>query len=179
MARSICTIAGCDDPIVGKGLCDLHYRRKRSGTPMDAPRRSYNTQNGKCSMAGCDRQARSRGFCMSHYRRDLERRGGSDCPPRNSAPIGSKRLANGYVRVKCSTGWVFEHRMVMEAAIGRPLTADEIVHHRDGDKQNNAIQNLELCSNLRQPPRQRLKDQLAQAQAMLEANGFEVRVAAG
>lgn len=39
------------------------------------------------------------------------------------------------------------HRLVMAEALGRVLRRDEIVHHIDGDKCNNALYNLELCSN--------------------------------
>lgn len=37
-----------------------------------------------------------------------------------------------------------EHRWVMECHLGRRLRRDEIVHHIDGDKLNNALANLEL-----------------------------------
>jgi hypothetical protein len=45
------------------------------------------------------------------------------------------------------TKYILEHRLVMEGSIGRHLTREEVVHHRDGDKQNNSIENLELFSS--------------------------------
>lgn len=39
---------------------------------------------------------------------------------------------------------VKKHRLVMEQYIGRTLLPNEDVHHKDGDKQNNDIDNLEL-----------------------------------
>ena len=41
-------------------------------------------------------------------------------------------------------GWLFEHRYIMSKKLGRPLKKDEVVHHKDGNKLNNKIENLEL-----------------------------------
>lgn len=53
----------------------------------------------------------------------------------------------GYIfRYQSSKNYKAEHRLVMEQCLGRPLRSDEIVHHKDGNKQNNDISNLEIVT---------------------------------
>lgn len=66
-------------------------------------------------------------------------------------PLGATYIdQQGYVMVKVKTeGRMYrqEHIVVMEREIGRSLVLGEVVHHIDGNRQNNAPANLFLCRN--------------------------------
>lgn len=69
----------------------------------------------------------------------------------------ASRLVNGYVLLyrpdhfNCMTGsnwsgYVYEHRFLMEKELGRALNQEEIVHHLDCNKTNNSLANLIVVS---------------------------------
>jgi len=56
-------------------------------------------------------------------------------------------------------GRILEHVFVMSEFLGRPLYKRESVHHKNGERLDNRIENLELWSKS-QPPGQRVQDKI-------------------
>lgn len=106
---------------------------------------------------------------------------GRDCydQSRLEASLGSRKTnSDGYVLVKRpdspiaqpSTGYVFEHRLVMSEHLERPLFTHETPHHKNGVRDDNSLDNLELWS-VSQPAGQRVQDKIDWAIAFLSEYG--------
>ena len=74
--------------------------------------------------------------------------------------IGKGQLGAG------KSGHILEHRKVMQDILGRPLFASENVHHKNGIKDDNRPENLELWTRS-QPHGQRVEDKLRWAREFL------------
>lgn len=70
-----------------------------------------------------------------------------------------------------SKGRIREHVFIMSEFLGRPLYKGESVHHKNGDRLDNRIENLELWSKS-QPPGQRVEDKIAWCKEFLAQYGF-------
>lgn len=97
----------------------------------------------------------------------------------NVSENSPRKTSNGYILIQKSLvpekhHWLFnwsfpvmEHRYIMSVKLNRPLYEDEIVHHIDGNRQNNDESNLELWSKSH-PPGQRVEDKIKWAKEFLK-----------
>lgn len=177
-----CSIPDCDRPVQARGLCGTHRARLLRGADLYAPiqkkgpayprpprtspprERAPKGERFACKVEGCERPRTGWGYCDKHYQR-FRKYGDPEAlmiRERGSGNITSE----GYRRLRIAGKNILEHRLVMERSLGRDLLPTESVHHRNGDRLDNRLENLELW-NSAHPRGQRPEDLVAFAREIL------------
>lgn len=117
------------------------------------PRKPFIGPLPKCTAEGCDRISRyvTVHLCGKHEMR-LHRYGDTSYVTSNEQQ--RKNCRDAALSYKVAKPHVYkklhnrhEHRVIAEQKIGRPLTSKDVVHHIDGNKHNNAPENLQVMTH--------------------------------
>lgn len=139
----ICEVEGCDRSAERAGFCFMHYARRRRIGTTSLPTRPL----VKCTAIDCkERTNRPHGFCLTHYKQAwyLKKVGRTELIER----ISQERWINtvsGYVMVKHDGKLTYEHRVLAEKALGKPLPEGAIVHHTGAPDDNYGYMKLVIC----------------------------------
>lgn len=114
----------------------------------------------------CENKHRAKGYCRKHYLRFYKY--GANTVKRDFVAIKGTYINDaGYRMIPINGKSCREHRIIMENYLERKLLKNENVHHINGDRLDNRIENLELWNTL-QPAGQRPNDKLKYAKEILQ-----------
>lgn len=71
---------------------------------------------------------------------------------------GTGLTTHGYKYIRLDSKKVLEHRHLMEQHMGRKLLKNEYVHHKNGVRTDNRLENLEVWASKKDPKGQRVVD---------------------
>lgn len=168
--------------------CEQRYRIElQSQARIKICQRCNKEHNRKKSIKYCsedcmyyaflERQAKTKreqtrikkGLPLDHPRLIKPNGMGHSCTSRGYVVVFKK----GHPNCRNGQGSIYQHVLIMSEYLGRPLRKGEIIHHKNGIRDDNRIENLELW-DYAHPSGQRLEDKIKWYKEFLEIHGYKV-----
>lgn len=121
--------------------CSSRSQERRSTNICEQCGKSFEVKLSQAGLKSCSREC----YALKSVKRPLDR-------THNGKPAALDH--QGYVRIyepdhprATRSGWIFEHRWIVEQALGRYLDRSENVHHLNHIRHDNRPENLQLLSH--------------------------------
>jgi len=167
-----CSFNLCVRKSYAKELCQSHYKMSLRGEALRQLRPREGARLKTCTFNGCDKPHKGNNFCSGHNYQ--MKKYGKTFPIKYQQPgVWGEwfKHPSGYVRrtrtLNNKREMQSQHRLIMEEFIGRSLLPEESVHHKNGIRDDNRIENLELWASSH-PSGQRVEDLVVWAKEILK-----------
>lgn len=173
----ICSFDKCNKKVYAKILCQSHYKMQLRGEQLKPLRSREASRPKTCSFDKCEKPHKGNGLCSGHNYQMKKFGSLKELKTNHPGEWGQWYVnGSGYLMRTKTVNKVrisqLQHRYLMEQKIGRPLLDNENVHHINGIRTDNRLENLEIWVSS-QPSGQRVKDLVDWAKDILERYGNE------
>ena len=125
----------------------------------------------KCSHCNCENTSSYKSLCGLCYQR--KRRGKELNDIKHFKSHRGCQRKDGYISISINKKRILEHHFIMMKSLQRPLRKEERIHHKNGIRNDNRIENLELWT-IAHPSGKRVEDMIKWAKEFLEQYGYKI-----
>jgi len=166
-----CSFDKCSRKSYAKNLCQSHYKMSLRGEELRTLRPREGARLKTCTFDGCPKPHKGNNLCSGH---NYQMKKFGELRPlkyNNPGEWGDWYInGSGYLMRTKTINRIREsqlqHRFVVEQYLGRQLLPGENVHHKNGIRDDNRLENLEIWVSS-QPSGQRVEDLVSWAKEIL------------
>lgn len=144
-----CLVDGCEEAVKARGYCGRHlFQFYKYGKIISVEKIKDPGGNRKCKVEGCDRKHRANGYCDAH---NSQLRKHGEITSDKIIDRNGMSTSGEYVLIldkdhpaANKRGYVLRSHLVWELTTGHMVLPPEVIHHRNGNKQDDRFVNLEL-----------------------------------